>query len=202
MALKLVIPQAARTSAQQRNLKRHAADALRWEPKLQRPYPTQTETKTAYPLKLMRHYPGKTALPQPTLTKPQTNKSPRLSRLLQQFPLADTTATGRAPTTHPALATPLRALAQDLEQTCSAHADLQANMRITRSEHARRLAWRSFSVPGRETHVERGREAMVVSALATDDLAREARGLRNGLPEWKKAWTGRFAGGGGGDGAS
>lgn len=95
MALKLMIPQTEPTREQQRKLNRHRADAERWRPNLQRPYPKLCEIRNAYQLKLMRHYPVANTFSQPNFVKPRIDKSARVSRLLEQFPLMDTTHTGK-----------------------------------------------------------------------------------------------------------
>ena len=70
---------------------------------------------------------------------------------------------------------------------------LRANMSITKSEYAQRLAFQCFSVP-EPGRIDRGREAMMVSGLREVDLSNEALDLPNKLPEWKKRRTGKFAG--------
>jgi hypothetical protein len=200
MALKLVIPKEQLSREQQKKLNRHRADAERWKPKLQRPYPNKTEIKLAYPLKLMRYYLDASKQADSNFVKPNIDRSPRVSRLLQQFPLIDTTQLFRStkaerspsPATHLDQAIPLSARIMELKQARDAHPELQANISITGTEHARRLAWQSFARTERG-RVDRGREAMIQSGLLTDDLRMEAVGLFNGLPEWKKARTGRFA---------
>lgn len=200
MTLKLIIPQQQTSLEQQRKLNRRRADAERWKPKLQRPYPKLTEIKTAYPLKLMRHYPDANTCTHPNFVRPRIDKSARVSRLLERFPLMDTTHAGRAghgerlpsPASPIDQAIPLSARREDLKEARSAHVDLQSNMHITQSEQAQRLAWQSFSLP-EKGRIDRGREAMMHSGLITDDLRLEATGERNNLPDWKKPCTGRFA---------
>lgn len=200
MALKLIIPQKEPTREQQRKLNRRRADAERWKPKLQRPYPMLGEIKTAYPLKLMRHYPVANTVSQPNFVKPRIDKSARVSRLLEQFPLMDTTHTGKAdlgeqspkPISPIDQAVHLTTLREKFDEAQSAHMGLQANKHITGTEVAQRLAWLAFSLP-EPGRIDRGREAMMQSGLVTDDLNLEAAGKRNELPEWKKHCTGRFA---------
>lgn len=200
MPLKLVIPREQISLEQQRKLNRHRADAERWKPKLQRPYPRRTEIKLAYPLKLMRHYPGASTSADSNFIRPKIDKSPRVSRLLEQFPLIDTTQPCRGtsaehPITSATLleqAIPLSARMVQLEVAQNTNLELQANTSITRAEHAQRLAWKSFAQTEHE-RIDRGREAMMQSGLLSHDLKMEASGLFNGLPEWKKAKTGRFA---------
>lgn len=200
LALKLVIPTKEITSEQQRTLKRRRADAERWKPKLQRPYPKCTEMNKAYPLKLLRHYPDANVRAESNFVKPKINRSSRLSHLLQRYPLKNTTEHAEVladsmpdPTTSIGVAISMSARGEELKEPRSTHAELQHNIRITGSEHAQWLAWKSFSLP-EQGRVDRGREAMVQSGLDTDDLAWEARGVQNRLPDWKRPWTGRFAG--------
>ena len=200
MALKLVIPKEQLSQEQQKKLNRHRVDAERWKPKLQRPYPKKTEIKLAYPLKLMRYYLDASTQADSNFVKPNIDRSPRVSRLLQQFPLIDTTQLfgstkarrSPGPVTPLDQAIPLSARIMELKQARDAHPQLQANISITRTEHAQRLAWQSFARTERD-RIDRGREAMIQSGLLIDDLRMEAVGLFNGLPEWKKAITGRFA---------
>jgi hypothetical protein len=200
MALKLTIPQQQTSREQQRKLNRHRADAERWKPKLQRPFPKLGEIKTAYPLKLMRHYPDTSTSAQPNFVKPRIDKSARVSRLLDRFPLMDTTQANMAShgehSPRPgspfdqAISSSVRR--ENLKDARSAHVELQANEHITGSEEAQRLAWLAFSRP-EKGRIDRGREAMMQSGLFTDDLKMEVAGERNQLPEWKKHCTGRFA---------
>ncbi|KAH6616563.1 hypothetical protein C7974DRAFT_47508 [Boeremia exigua] len=197
MALKLTIPQEHISREQQKKLNRRKLDAERWKPKLQRPYPKWSEMKIAYPLKLMRHYPDATARVQANFVKPRIDKSPRLSHLLEQFPLMESTQRSHAggmsdPLTPVDQAIPLSARLGDLKEAQLAHRGLQKNIDITKTEHAQRLAWRSFALP-EQGRIDRGREAMIQSGLPTDDLILEAAGRRNDLPDWKRPWTGRFA---------
>ncbi|KAJ4994132.1 hypothetical protein SVAN01_00609 [Stagonosporopsis vannaccii] len=200
MALKLVIPIDQISPEQQKTLKRHRADAERWKPKLQRPYPKRTETKNAYPLKLMRHYPDTTGAVQPDFIKPQINKSPRLTHLLQQFPFVDTTQHVRRVATEdtsglitpPGLAVPMCARGKDLKRARLEHIQLHSNIQVTRTEYAQHLAWKSFSLP-EQGRLDHGREAMVLSGLPTADLREEGMGHPNVLPDWRKPWTGHFA---------
>lgn len=200
MALKIIIPQQHTNREQQRRLNRRRADAERWKPKLQRPYPKPGEITTAYPLKLMRHYPDANMCTLPNFVRPRIDKSARLSRLLQRFPLTGSPRAGEASSSESSSyspsptneAIPLSARRDAFTETQRAHACLQANKQMTASGDAQRLAWRSFALS--ETgRVDRGREAMMVSGLATEDLCSEAVGVGNGLPEWKKHCTGLFA---------
>jgi hypothetical protein len=200
MALRLVIPQEATSREQQRMINRHRADAERWKPKLQRPYPNKTEIKSAYPLKLMRHYSDAPAQSDLNFVKPKIDDSPRVSRLLEQFPLIDTTQPVKSkgakrspsPTEPLAQMKTLSSRKEELTDARQAHGGLQSNITITQTEQAQRLAWQSFAQTERD-RMDRGREAMIQSGLFTDDMKMELAGQRNKLPEWKKCNTGRFA---------
>ncbi|KZM22937.1 hypothetical protein ST47_g5934 [Ascochyta rabiei] len=200
MALKLIIPQEETGREQQRKANRHRADAERWKPKLQRPFPRMTEVKQAYPLKLMRHYPNTSGATETNFHKPRIDTSPRVSRLLEQFPMMVTTQPVRSkeaaslssPFTPPDQAKPLSCRREELIEACRMHAGLQTNRHITETEHAQRLAWQAFSQTEQD-RIDRGREAMMQSGLPTDDLCREVYGQWNTLPEWKKFRTGHFA---------
>ncbi|KAJ4382073.1 hypothetical protein N0V86_002401 [Didymella sp. IMI 355093] len=200
MALKLTIPQQQTSREQQRKLNRRRADAERWKPKLQRPFPKLGEIKTAYSLKLMRHYPDTSTSAQPNFVKPRIHKSARVSRLLDGFPFMDTTQADMAshgehsprPDSPFDQAISLSTRRENFKDARSAHMELQVNEHITGSEEAQRLAWLAFSLP-EKGRIDRGREAMMQSGLFTDDLKMEVAGERNQLPEWKKHCTGRFA---------
>ncbi|KAF9697205.1 hypothetical protein EKO04_004809 [Ascochyta lentis] len=199
MALKLIIPQEEPGQEQQKKASRHRADAERWKPKLQRPFPRKTEIKQAYALKLMRQYPNTPGEIETNFFKPKIERSPRVSRLLQQFPLVDTnqpvrSKEARLPNscTPIDLAKPLSSRLEELIEARNMHTGLQANIHITESEHAQRLAWQAFSRTEQD-RIDRGREAMMESGLPTDDLEREYFGQWNTLPDWKKSNTGRFA---------
>jgi hypothetical protein len=173
--LRLIIPQPEPSKENERKLATRRAAAERWKPKLQRPPPKGKEISAAYNLKLLRHYTRHSTPPAPNFIKPRIDTSPRVSRLLKQFPLLSTPIT-------PAAATP----------TQDAIEILQANKRITKSESAQRLAWQSFSATEKD-RVDRGREAMMESGLVVADLWKEMDGAANQLPEWKKLHTSRFA---------
>lgn len=148
----------------------------------------------------MRHYPNASAQVDSNFIKPRIDKSPRVSRLLEQFPLIDTARPGSLkvsrqftrPSTPADQAIPFSARVVEMLDVCKAHGELQTNIDITGTAHAQRMAWQAFS---RTEHdrVDRGREAMIQSGLPVDDLWREAIGQPNRLPEWKKHGTGRFA---------
>jgi hypothetical protein len=206
MALKLTIPQEQLTRDDLAKLNRHKSDAQRWKPKLQRPYPKNTEIKRAYPLKLLRHYPDYTTPPEPNFVRPKIDNSPRVTRLLQQFPLLETkkhplttTYPTPSPITPVSHAIPLSTLKEDLEHAEQANVELQWNKSITSTDQAQQLAWLAFSLPEQD-RVDRGREAMIHSGLDVGDLQLEMQGWPNELPEWKKPRTGKFCKWGGGVG--
>ena len=198
MALKLAIPQKQLTGDELAKLNRHRSDAARWKPKLQRPFPNNTEIQRAYPMKLLRHYPNRSVQPEPDFVRPKIDKSPRVSRLLEQFPLLASTKqpfTTDSPLASPvtcASAVPLSALRANLEYAEAASVELQWNKYLTQTEESQHLAWRHFSLPERH-RVDDWREDMVHSGLEDYDLYLEMHGWENQLPDWKKPWTGRFA---------
>lgn len=190
-SLRVVIPHRVLTKDDHRNTKIHQAAALRWIPKLRNPFPKRKEINEAYKLKLMRHYRrSTTTTPEPNFTKPLIDTSSRVTRLLRQFPTAISTSNGQAleagnpPGTY-ARPDQITKLRQDAE-------NLQINKRITKSEGARRLAWQSFSSTEKD-RIDNGRQALIESGLAVEDLEKEYRGIKNGLPEWKKRYTGKYA---------
>lgn len=190
-SLRVVIPHRVLTKDDHRNIKIRQAAALRWIPKLRNPFPKRKEINEAYNLKLMRHYRHlTTTTPELNFVKPLIDTSPRVTRLLRQFPTAISTSSGQKleagnpPGTYCGLDQITR-LRQDAE-------NLQINKRITKSESARRLAWQSFSSTEKE-RIDNGRQALIESGLAVEDLEKEHRGIQNGLPEWKKRYTGKYA---------
>ena len=198
MALKLAIPQEQLTRDELAKMNRHKSDALRWQPKLQRPYPNHTEIKRAYPLKLLRHYPDSTVQPEPNFIKPKIDTSPRVSRLLQQFPLLECKKQpltpiypNPSPITPASRAIPLSALKSALEHAEQTNVDLQWNKYMTESDDAQYLAWLAFSIP-EQGRIDRGREDMIHSGLDGMDLQLEMNGWPNNLPDWKRPMTGRF----------
>ncbi|CAO2647980.1 Nn.00g089020.m01.CDS01 [Neocucurbitaria sp. VM-36] len=191
--LTVQIPQRELTQEDQRTLKIRRAAAERWQDKLQRPFPARKEITQAYNLKLLRHYPNPLAPAAPNFVKPHIDKSPRVDRLRNQFPLLSTLATASAKSSTTTLqASPIHSTPANIEESEKHKTLLKANKIITRSEYAQRLAWRSFS-SREEDRIDRGREAMMESGLWEDDLGKESQGQRNQLPEWKKPNTGRFA---------
>ena len=198
MALKLTIPQKQLTSDELAKLNRHRSDAERWKPKLQRRYPNNTEIQRAYPMKLLRHYPKSSLQPDPDFVRPKIDKSPRISRLLEQFPLLESTKrplTTDSPMASPVTsvsAIPLSALRANLEYAEVSNAELQWNKYLTETEESQYLAWRNFSLP-EQNRIDDWREDMVHSGLEDYDLYLEMNGWQNQLPDWKKPWTGKFA---------
>lgn len=137
----------------------------------------------------MRHYTDGDA-PVPVI-RPPVNRSQRVDSLRQQFPLlkpppgasssADTHET-RTPTLHDG---------DSSEEIARQRVLLQQNKEITQSPLAQRLAWDAFSTR-EKGRIDRGREAMLHSGLWDDDLGKEARGVANNLPDWRKGNTGQF----------
>jgi hypothetical protein len=191
ISLRLTIPHDKPTKENRRTLAIRRAAAERWKPKLQKPFPKCKEISNAYKLKLLRHYPKPLHYSEPNFIKPHIDISPRVTSLLRKFPKVDTSASsppssaaGFAPVGQP---TPTQIL-----QTEEDYTRLRQNKLITRSEQAQQLAWKSFSTTEKD-RIDRGREAMLESGLVVNDLIKEDKGLRNGLPEWRKMRTGRFA---------
>lgn len=173
--LRLTIPKPELTKEDHRKLAIRKTAAERWKSKLQRPPPKSGEITAAYNLKLLRHYTRHSTTPAPNFIKPQIDTSPRVRRLLKQFPLLS--AASIVNTSNP---------------TQEAVSILQLNKRITKSETAQRLAWEAFSATEKD-RVDRGREAMMESGLVVSELYKEMEGAANELPEWKKLNTSRFA---------
>lgn len=180
MRLSLSIPQPELSRAEQNVLERRRAAANRWKPKLQRAPPKTKEVSDAYPLKLMRHYPAPSVFREPDFIKPRIHRSNRVDRLIQRFPLSTASNVGSTATSQG----PIMVVPKTLQ--------LQANIQVTKSEQAQRLAWSCFSAT-EEDRIDRGREAMIVSGLDWDELLKEHNGRPNQLPEWRKGTTGRFA---------
>ena len=198
LSLRLVIPHTEPTPQEQRTLATRRSCARRWQPKLQRPFPLQSEIKQAYNLKLMRHYPNTPTTTEPNFVKPRIDTSPRVNRLLKRFPLPMhrlVDRNGLMNTVHPVYHyQALSTRARDVGEAEASNLSLQYNMRVTASEYAQRLAWKNFSTRERN-RIDRGREAMLQSGLRTDDLDLEVQGRKNRLPEWRKEYTSRFLGG-------
>jgi hypothetical protein len=207
MSLRLIIPQPQPAKGDQRALANREAAAKRWVPKLQRPFPKRKEISEAYNLKLMRHYPGPVTSPiihtntstmtasatsmEPNFIKPHINVSPRVTNLLKRFPKVYTSDFDVHAST-PSYASIASTAPTEIVYTGKDNMLLRENKRITSHKFGQRLAWHCFSATERD-RIDRGREAMMVSGLAQDDLAKEKKGLHNGLPEWRKERTGKFA---------
>lgn len=189
-SLKVLIPQPVLTKEDHRNIKIRQAAARRWVPKLRKPFPKQREITEAYNLKLMRHYRQSTTTPEPNFVKPRIDTSPRVMSLLRQCPIAFPTSNGQVlEAGNPVGTYTTDAQIAQLKRDAN---NLQINKKITRSENAKRLAWQSFSSTEKDRR-DNGRQTLMESGLATDDLIKEKRGVKNGLPEWKKRYTSRFA---------
>ncbi|KAH5099521.1 hypothetical protein HBI21_053840 [Parastagonospora nodorum] len=191
MSLRVTIPEPVVTKDDQRALAIRRAAARRWIPKLQGPFPKRREIGEAYKLKLMRHYTSPTTSSEPNFIKPHIDVSPRVDRLRQRFPKV-LTSIPKLNLQVPgpmACAPPKATQGRKSEEN---NMQLKMNKNITKSEAAQRLAWKSFSATERD-RIDRGREAMMESGLMVDDLNSEQRGTKNGLPEWRKKNTGKFA---------
>lgn len=190
-SLKVLIPQPVLTKEDHRNIKIRRAAARRWVPKLRKPFPKQREITEAYNLKLMRHYRQTITTPEPNFLKPRIDTSPRVMNLLRQCPIAIPASNGQVLEA----GNPVGTYATDAQiaQLRRDANNLQINKKITRSEHAKRLAWQSFSSTEKDRR-DNGRQALMESGLVTDDLIKEKRGIKNGLPEWKKRYTSKYAG--------
>jgi hypothetical protein len=195
LSLRLMIPKNAPSKQEQRTLAIRRASAQRWQTKLQRPFPLQSEIKQAYNLKLMRHYPNTLTTIEPNFVKPRIDTSARVDRLLRRFPLPTIRAVNQNDqlnAVHPVYYyKALSFLAHDVREAELSNITLQTNRAITASEYAQRLAWKNFSTQERN-RIDRGREAMLQSGLHTDDLDLEVLGRANKLPEWRKEYTSRF----------
>jgi hypothetical protein len=195
LSLSLMIPQNQPSRQEQRTLAIRRASAQRWQPKLQRPFPLQSEIKQAYTLKLMRHYPNALTTVEPNFVKPRIDTSARVDRLLRRFPLPTIRAINRKDqldAVHPVCYyKALSVLAHEVREAELSNISLQNNRAITASEYVQQLAWKNFSTQERN-RIDRGREAMLQSGLHTDDLDLEVLGRANKLPEWRKEYTSRF----------
>lgn len=189
MRLTVTIPQQVLTKEEQRTLRLRRAASERWQQqdKLQRPPPEKKEMTQAYNLKLLRHYTDPIAQAVPNFIKPHIDRSGRVDRLRNQFPLLSTKTTVKNDAPPMSLST-----AAEIAEIEKHKMLLKMNKNITRSEYAQRLAWESFS-SREQDRIDRGREAMMESGLWEDDLRREEQGYENQLPEWKKINTGKFA---------
>jgi hypothetical protein len=197
MSLRLIIPQLQPTKGDQRALANREAAAKRWIPKLQRPFPKRKEISEAYNLKLMRHYPSpvtsqiinqttstvtaSTTSLEPNFIKPHIDVSPRVINLLKGFPKVYTPDSDVHASTR-SYASIASTASTEIIYTGKDNMLLQENKSITSHNFGQRLAWHCFSATERD-RIDRGREAMMVSGLAQDDLAKERKGVHNGLPE-------------------
>jgi hypothetical protein len=191
MRLKLEIPRPEISKEEQTKLKMRQSYARRWIPKLQRPFPKNTEIKEAYQYKLMRHYTDPLAPAISDFIKPRIDRSPRVESLLKRFPILPNSGASSS-AAYATTAKTSRAHKGDGSNEVTNNRELQQNMSITSSVSAQKLAWEAFSSREQDI-IDRGREAMMQSGLWTDDLARENVGMANELPEWRKTRTGRFA---------
>ena len=184
MHLRLDIPQQVVSNEESEKLKLREAAPEKCEPKFKRPFPRKRQMKVASDIKHMKHYTTNetSALSESGFIKPHINKSARVDKLLRVFPYLSTTNTKR----------PRYRTQAERDEARNRARLLEDNKKITKSDYAKRLAWEAFS--SREKgRIDRGREAMLVSALEKDDLANEKLGVPNDLPEWRKAKTSRFA---------
>ena len=191
MDLKVVIPERQISPEEQRRIKLRVAAARRWIPKLQKPFPSKKEIKDAYQYKLMRHYTdGQAQVP---VVRPHIDTSPRVDVLRRRFPLLKPTSV--TPSSSASIYRTGRSKGRKVMDSDVLVRDqmlLQQNKAITQSPLAQKLAWEAFS--SREAdRIDRGREALICSGLWDNDLEKEAQGLANNLPEWRKARTGQFA---------
>lgn len=110
-------------------------------------------------------------------------------KLLRRFPLRHSSpSTNIITVSKAAKSTTPVTLDEDLEA-------LKRNKQITRSEEAKRLAFKNFArVEQTDNGVDSEREAMLESGLLSEDLVLERAGKENKLPEWRKRNTGRFVG--------
>jgi hypothetical protein len=197
------------TAHERRQLAARKGAAKRWVPKLQDPFPKQSEIKKAYPYKLMRHYP---AAPAPVVapsfgnTPPASTASPSESSnpALSSAPVTQTPADNfikpviqksarvtKLLKAFPSLAIPKVSQEPTYELAKKEHDEkitLFGNMNTTGSKEAHRLAWQAFAKPDRNGN----RELMVESALELEDLEKEHAGIPNNLPSWKKWNTSKY----------
>ncbi|KAF1978329.1 hypothetical protein BU23DRAFT_563946 [Bimuria novae-zelandiae CBS 107.79] len=149
------------------------------QPQLQSPARlnlTLTIPENPYPRarapKLLAHYPATTTTTsnsEGNFTTPKIATSARVTSLLRACPLLNVT-----PTTLPR------------PQQLAHEAALSANRAATNAGRGQFFAWRSFAHASRD-----GREAMVLSGLDSEDVEAEfGWEEENGLPEWKKPFTG------------
>jgi len=163
--------------------------------KLQNPFPKNKEIREAYRYKLMRHYTSEDVSAEPNFIKPHIDRSPRVDLLRERFPDLSTSldvSKGSTDTSYNAKPTGCDKTRRITAEEEKYNELLRKNKRITRSPAAQKLAWHAFSSREKD-RVDRGREAMMQSGLSNDELEKEAVGIPNALPEWRKRKTGRFA---------
>ncbi|KAI8937223.1 hypothetical protein NX059_006432 [Plenodomus lindquistii] len=185
MSLRLSIPHEEPTKAELRALKLRVGAAVRWQSKLQRPYPSRSEIREAYQYKLMRHYTAPQATPEPNFVKPHIDRSPRVDKLRICFPVLNTSFAG----------SPTNSNSKKADMPSSptpAELQLRYNKDVTRSKEVRRSAWKNFS-SREDGRKDRGREAMMLSGLPDEELRKESYRQPNKLPDWKKEFTSKFA---------
>ena len=208
VSLTLRIPKHVPDAKERKELGARKAAAKRWVPKLQNPFPKDSEIKRAYSLKLMRHYP---AAPVPATSQSvETPASAQTTLSTNSSISSSTSATSTLDATFekpviqksdrvtkllkkfPTMKVSRIAFngitTQDLAHDQMVSDTIHANKRNTLSQHALRLAWKDFAEPDENP----GREAMVESALPLEELMKEHRGIPNSLPEWKKYNTSKF----------
>jgi hypothetical protein len=199
------------TAHERRQLAARKGAAKRWVPKLQDPFPRQSEIKKAYPYKLMRHYPAAPAsvvAPSFGNTPPASTVSPSESSksALSSAPAAQASADNfikpviqksarltKLLQNFPALAIPRVSQESNSEielikKEVDERTTLLGNMNTTRFKEAQRLAWKAFAKPD----CNGNREVMVESALPLEDLEKEHAGIPNNLPSWKKWNTSKY----------
>jgi len=174
--LKLTIPHDEPSKAEQRTLKHRSRCAERWKPKLQRPYPSHREIKEAYQYKLMRHYTNHLVAAEPDYIKPRIDRSERVDNIRRDFPAVK-------PSPKPWISQ---------QESSMWQINLGLNISATKSKMAQFSAWKNFS-SREQDRIDRGREAMMESGLAVEDLEKELEGRPNRLPDWRKVRTGQFS---------
>jgi hypothetical protein len=193
MRLEVEIPKREPTKDEQRTLRNREAAAKRWKLKLQRPFPMKREITQAYSCKLLRHYTDPSSSTASNFVKSTIDRSPRVDKLREAFPLLSTYfKTTESTVHHHGFLTPKEHIAAEVEDLARHKEALRQNKRVTRSEYAQKQAWKAFS-SNEQDRIDRGRQAMMQSGLFEDDLDRECMGKANGLPEWRKNRTSRFA---------
>lgn len=197
-ALKVDIPSKPPTQKEETILKQRKAAAKRWESKLQRPMPTASEIKAAYPLKLLRHYKGPAdTLPAP-IVRPAVQKSARVQGLLNSFTIQSkpsvsldmppTGVTVTSPSGPVQQSTPVHVTTWYKPEISKDDINWRTNKTIIQSEFAKELAWKCFSSSDRGKP-DWCRSAMMQSGLLSEELVKEHKGETNKLPHWSKYKT-------------